>query len=313
MGRESPRDALNWLKGNPPLSELMERYPAIWETAGRELVSVMEGGDVQALSEYARRTKADGDLWAKRIRASRSNPKVIETALPRLIQSRMARLALEKCNLAAATGKASGKIRFNLVNGLIVQKLLFHHDLVRKPVSLKWFRFWWPVLTQKRFLMPLVQPKGIYCFYTRELIAALAAMMSGRSCLEIAAGDGTLTRFLHDAGMNIRATDDYSWSHAIHYPEEVSRLSAREALAECKPQVAVCSWPPPGNGFERHVFSTSSVELYVVIGSRYRFASGNWDAYSSQNNFEWKENAGLSRLVLPRELDSSVLIFQRKA
>jgi len=290
----------------------MERYPAIWETAGQDLVSAMETGNAQALSDYARRAKAEADLWAGRIRASRSNPKVIETGLPRLIQSRMALLALEKCNLAAATGKASGKIRFNRVNGHIIQNLLFHHDLVRKPVSLKWFRFWWPLLTQKRFLMPLVQPKGIYCFYTRDLIAALAAMMRGHLCLEIAAGDGTLARFLRNAGVDIRATDDYSWGHAIHYPEEVSKLGAREALAQIKPQAVVCSWPPPGNGFERYVFSTSSVVLYVVIGSRYRFASGDWDAYSAQNTFEGKPDACLSHLVLPPELDSSVLIFQRK-
>jgi hypothetical protein len=290
----------------------MECYPAIWESAGRDLVSAMETGNAEALGDYARRAQSEAALWAGRIRASRSNPKVIETGLPRLIQSRMILLALEKCNLAAATGKASGKIRFNRVNGCIVQNLLFEHDLVRKPVSLKWFRFWWPLLNQKRFLMPLVQPKGIYCFYTRELIAALAAMMHGLLCLEIAAGDGTLARFLRDAGVDIRATDDHSWSRAIQYPEEVSKCGAREALAQIKPQAVVCSWPPPGNAFERHVFSTSSVVLYIVIGSRYRFASGNWDAYAAQDTFEWKPDASLSRLVLPPELDSSVLIFKRK-
>jgi PAS domain S-box-containing protein len=34
-----------------------------------------------------------------------------------------------------------------------------------------------------------------------------------------------------------------------------------------------CSWPPPGNTFEKAVFETPSVERYVVIGSRHRFAA----------------------------------------
>jgi hypothetical protein len=289
----------------------MARYPAEWQVAGRELAAVMEDGRAQRLNEHSIKAKSEFDHWKERIRNSKGNSKVIESALPLLVRSRMALLALDKCYLAAATGKASGKIRFNLVNGFIIQKLLFSRHLTRKMASLAWFKFWWRWVTQKRLLMPLVQRRGIYCFYTRTLIARLAALVGKRSCLEIGAGDGTLARFLGEHGVRVHATDDHSWSHAVEYPATVERLDARHALVRYQPQVAICSWPPPKNAFERHVFSTRSIETYVVIGSRYHFASGNWDDYAAQSSFGWSEDRHLSACVLPPELEGAVLIFRR--
>jgi hypothetical protein len=313
MSRQSPREQLDWLNGDPPLYDLMERYPADWEIVGRELLSTLRDGRAQTLSVYARKAKSESDLWKSRIRGNKGNAGNLASALPHLVRSRMALMALDKCCLAAATGVASGKIRFNLLNGFIIQRLLFARHLTRKPASLGWFRIWWPLVTQKRILMPLVQPKGIYCFYTRALIRELARRIASRSCLEIAAGDGTLARFLSDAGISIRTTDDHSWSHVIQFPANVEKLDAQQALQRYQPEVVVCSWPPPGNGFERLVFATRSVELYIVIGSRYPFASGDWRAYSAQNSFEWSVDHRLSRYVLPPELDSAVLTFRRKS
>jgi hypothetical protein len=224
----------------------------------------------------------------------------------------MALLAMDQCYQAAATGKAAGKIRFSRMNGYIIQKLLFSRHLTRKPATLKWFHFWWPFVGQKRLLMPLVQPKGIYCFYSKELIEELRILIGDRSCLEIAAGDGTLTRFLSEHGMRIQATDDYSWSHTVEFPEAVERIGAKQALVKYEPQAVICSWPPPGNSFEHRVFAARSVEIYVVIGSRHKFSAGNWDSYEAQDRFEWRLDPRLSSLVIPPELDSAVLVFKRK-
>jgi hypothetical protein len=311
MTRRSTENELAWLNGDPSLHDLMERYPAEWQVAGRELAAAIEDGSAQNLNDFSLKAKSDLELWKGRIRKSRGNARVLESALPHLIRGRMALLALDKCYLAAATGKTSGKIRFNLINGFIIQKLLFSRHLTRKMASLAWFRFWWRWVTQKRLLMPLVQRRGIYCFYTRTLIAKLAVLIGKRSCLEIGAGDGTLARFLGEAGVRVYATDDHSWSHAVQYPASVEKLDARHALEKYHPQVAICSWPPPKNNFESHVFTTRSVETYVVIGSRYHFASGNWEDYAAQNLFEWSEERRLSACVLPPELESAVLIFHR--
>jgi hypothetical protein len=53
------------------------------------------------------------------------------------------------------------------------------------------------------------------------------------------------------------------------------------------------------------------VQLYVVITTRHRFAAGNWDSYAGQTGFTCTEDRRLARLVLPPELDPTVLVFRR--
>lgn len=307
-----PKAEIGWLTANPPLSELMGRYPEEWEKVGNKLHSLLKDGSAEKLNGYAQRAKWMAEMGKDRIRKSRNNPKVIETFLPNLVKSKMWLQALEKCYLSSAFGKTAGRVRFKLINGYIIQKLLFSRHLTREPVSLFWFKIFWPFITQKRILMPLVLPKGIYCFYSRQLIKELATLIGKKPCLEIGAGDGTLSRFLIEAGIEIIATDDYSWGHAISYPRMVERIDAREALQKYQPEVAISSWPPPHNNFEQHVFATASVKRYIVIGSRHKFACGNWEAYVAQNHFEWMEDSRLSNCVIPPELDSAVYIFWRK-
>jgi hypothetical protein len=98
----------------------------------------------------------------------------------------------------------------------------------------------------------------------------------------------------------------------VHYPDSIVKRDAREALRVYAPEVAICSWPPAGNDFERRVFKTRSVQIYIVIGSRHQFAAGNWNDYQRQSAFTFEEEEALSRLVLPPELGSAVYIFRRK-
>lgn len=304
VARSKPEEVRRWLEGKPSLDELRDAYPADWEVVERDLADVVSSGDTEQLKAYVE-SLARG--------ASRGTREPEPVRVRAELRRRMAATAIEQLSLAAAAGVQTGdRIRFNLLNGFAAQKLLFKHDLERKPVSLPWFRIVWPLLWQRRFLMPLVGPKGIYCFYSKPLIAALAELIGNRSCLEIAAGDGTLTRFLRDVGTNIVATDDHSWSHSVRYADVVAKEEASVALRRRQPQVVVCSWPPAGNRFERHVFETSSVELYVMIGSRHLFAAGNWQDYEHQSRFEFAEYPRLSRLVLPPELDAAVYVFRRK-
>jgi hypothetical protein len=48
-----------------------------------------------------------------------------------------------------------------------------------------------------------------------------------------------------------------------------------------------------------------------MIGSRFQFAAGNWKSYEIQKKFSWRTDPELSALVLPPELESTVLVFQR--
>jgi len=303
---------MEWLHSMPTLDELRAEYPEVWKVVQREIAEVVAGGTVAGLQAYLKRSTSDAGLLAKKLQKSRGDKNVVEATLLQLVRNRMTHLAIRQHLVSEATGIEKGKVRFNRLNAFIAQKLLFRDGLERKPVSMFRFGLLWPLIWQKRLLMPLVQPEGIYCFYSRPLIESLALLIDSRPCLEIAAGDGTLSRFLADRGVTITATDDYSWNHEVRYPEHVIRRDAGDALREHAPEVVLCSWPPAGNSFERQVFRTKSVQMYIVIGSRHRFATGNWEEYTLQTAFDFEEDTRLSGLVLPPELDAAVYVFRRK-
>jgi hypothetical protein len=310
--------------GTASLEELKAAYPEEWERTGRALVEALAPGKAVGAAQFLARTRAEAAPWRARLGSSGQNPRVIAAALPVLVRERMAQLAVKEVVDGVAAVRASGRtssdlvpqtLRFGRWSGTLVQALLFRRGLERKPVSLAWFRALWPLVTQKALLMPLCEPKGIYCFYSRPLLAGLARLVREvpGPALEIAAGDGTLARFLTGAGATVHATDDHSWSHAISFPAEVERVEASAALQRHSPAVVLCSWPPAGNGFERRVFRTPSVRRYIVLTTRHRFAAGNWPAYDeAAASFDRRLDEPLSRLVLPPEIDPAVLVFDRR-
>lgn len=302
----SEREARAWLEQQPSLTELQEAYPQEWSVVQRELAEIVPRGNLEELKAYVRQ------IAAPPATAGRKPVRGLDAALGAEVRRQMAAAAIKQLSLSAATGVHEGRVRFNLVNGWLAQKLLFESGLRRKPVSMPAFRMLWPLLWQRRFLMPLVGPRGIYCFYSKPLVKRLVEMIDGRPVLEIAAGDGTLSRFLADAGADITATDDHSWRD-VKFGGDVVRQDAREAVRTRQPAVVICSWPPAGNDFEREVFTTGSVELYVVVASKHRFATGNWEAYEEQTAFAFAEDPALSKLVLPPELDAAVYVFSRRA
>jgi hypothetical protein len=293
------------------LEWLTEEFPEEWKEVGGKLVEATGTHRAEVLEAFVRSMQEAAQPHRLRVEKSGKNPQVLAAAMPHLVRARMAVLATQQALRAAAMG-GSGRRRFGLWSGFIVQQLFFAKGLQRKLVSMRAFRWFWPLVTQKRLLMPLVQQRGIYAFYSRELILALDKMIDGRKTLEIAAGDGCLSAFLNQAGCEVRATDDHSWTRNIRYPESVERLDAVSALAQQQPEVVLCSYPPPKNIFEAAVFATASVSLYLVITTRHKFAAGDWDAYEKQTNFEMQADNNLSRLILPPEIDPVLLVFRRK-
>ena len=312
MTADRHRETLRWLQTKPTLKQLCAAHPQQWRQAQAELAAIIAAGRPEDLKRHMEDSARKCAAAVRTLQAGRTAPGRQDGAVAQLIRDRMTQLTIKNHLIGAATGVTTGRLRFNLVNGFLAQRLLFARGLERKPVSLFWFRLVWPLIWQKRRLLPMVETKGIYCFYSRALIEALAALIGPRSCLEIAAGDGTLSRFLAAAGVAITATDDYTWAHTLNYPATVIRQEAGEALAARAPEVVVCSWPPAGNPFERQVFTTPSVELYIVIGSRHQFAAGNWQEYRRQTDFSFAVDENLGRLVLPPELHSAVYLFRRK-
>ncbi|MEH3053469.1 MAG: hypothetical protein PGN13_05580 [Patulibacter minatonensis] len=306
--RPSPKQIRAWLTTEPSLTELRERYPLEWGTVEREMGAVLDTEDRNELMAYAQRV-ASGAATPASARAATPG---LEPRVAAAIRQRMAAEAIKTLSLRAATGVSSGSVRFGDRQGKAIQGLLFEGGLTRKPVNLRKFRLMWPLLSERRKLMPLVQPQGIYCFYSDALVRELASLIGGRDCLEIAAGDGTLSRFLRARGVTVHATDDHSWKD-VTFPEDVEHLDAVAALRARAPQVVLCSWPPAANGFEAEVFRTASVELYVVIGNRQFSGWGDHAAYAEQQGFTLRVDERLASLVLPPELESVVYVFERSA
>ena len=303
---------MKWLQSKPSLEDLGIEFPELREAVRQEIAQLVAGGNLAELPAYLKRMSQIEKSLGKKHVVGRGDKKIAAALVLQAVQTRIAHLLIKQHLVSEATGIEKGKVRFNLFNGFFAQRLLFADGLVRKPVSLFWFRMLWPLLWQRKLLMPLVQPEGIYCFYSRQLVDALAVLIASRACLEIAAGDGTLTRFLADSGVKITATDDHSWKNEVNYPEFVAKRDANEALREYSPEVVLCSWPPAGNTFERQVFRIRSVQMYIVISSRHRFAAGNWEDYRQQSSFDFEEDEELSSLVIPPELDAAVYVFRRK-
>ncbi len=308
----SPEQRLLFLQQNPNFSQLCAACPAQWQAVREELEGVFARQDAAEIKALIRQSSTRIDYHAHFLSGERHGRAFAELVSQQERQ-RLIELALRQYAFSVATGVSQGKVRFNLWNGLIAQRLLFERDLVRKPVSMQRFKWTWPLISQKHLLMPLVAKRGIYCFYSQELIAGLAQLIGQQPCLEIAAGDGTLSRFLRQQNVDITACDDFSWRQVVDYPADVLQLDASAALKRFPSKVVVCCWPPAGNTFEKQIFRQREVQTYIVIGSRSRFITGNWDEYQAQSTFDWQERRDLSQSVLPPELGAGVWVFQRKA
>lgn len=294
---------------------LVQEYPEFVEIVTKEFSTINENSNQEDIMNIINLHKSKAKFAIDKINKSGKSLNAMNTFLPDIIKARIAIYMLEQFYHAAKTAKDSdkpAKTRLGYWDGMLLQKMLFQKDLVRKPASLFWFRIVWRMIRDKNLLMPLVNERGIYCFYTKELIRKLSELSGNTTCLEIAAGDGTLTRFLREKGINCLATDDYSWEHYIKYPEFVEKLEAGDALKKYQPETVISSWTPPNNTFEKHIFQTDSVNTYVVIGSKNHLGSGNQEVYQNQDSFHMEYSEELSGLIIPPSQNNAVYIFRRK-
>lgn len=299
-----PAAVAEWLRTRPSLAELRAAYPREWQRVEAQVAQLVRQGDPERLTRRLQELSAP-------VRTSSGRMKDRASLVSETVQRHMLAEALRQASSASQTGVTQGKLRLGKVNGTILQWLLFSEGLRRKAASASLVRLVWPMLSQRERLMPLVTPRGIYCFYSRSLIRGMARLIGDRPSLEIAAGDGVLSGLLGAQGVNITATDDQSWE-IDGRQDDVRLIEATRALRKYHPEVVVCCWPPPGNTFERKVFSTPSVQMYILITSRHEAAAGDWAAYRAQDDFDQTEDARLSRAVLPPGSDGVVHVFRRR-
>jgi len=144
-----------------------------------------------------------------------------------------------------------------------------------------------------------LDPRGpLYLLPTRELVRALAARVRAlrpRRVLEVAAGDGFLSRLLSEAAPEIEviASDSGVWSdpRARMSPRErlelagvavpgvrpgpaVLRLEALAAIRKTRPDLVLACWLPPGGLLERLI--RAPVRYLLEIGAKDGVTPGAW-------------------------------------
>ena len=90
-----------------------------------------------------------------------------------------------------------------------------------------------------------------YCLLSYDWLEPLAQWIGARKCLEIMCGSGALSKGLQDCGVDIRATDDYSWDKAHSTAwfrntwTQVEQLTALQAIEQYggESELILCSWP----------------------------------------------------------------------
>ncbi|WP_374314107.1 hypothetical protein [Dongia sp.] len=297
---------LKYLNTSPSLEALQERYPEEWKAAEVELAAAIRDKDKARLDELMRPLH---NVEAPRKRTQPITKQESRDLQGKLVRQRMSAISIERYLKTSLHGSKSQ--HFSVLDRILLRILFFGPGRSRKLVSPVLFRLLWPRFRQKNLLMPTAEANGIYCFFTSATISALAGLMREGSCLEVGAGDGFLSARLKEEGVDIKATDDFSWAGKIENVGEVEQLDAAAAVAKYKPSTVLCCWPPAQNRFEQSVLEEPSVRRYIVIGSIHKALAGNWPLYQAQKAFSIRRDADLSASMPPLEAGGAVYIFDR--
>jgi hypothetical protein len=173
----------------------------------------------------------------------------------------------------------------------------------------------------------------LYFFPTAPFLRALAARIracGARRVVEVAAGDGFLSRALARAApdLEIIATDSGAWERpearmsakerralrkqdvaGLALGDDVRRLEARDAIQQLKPDLVLACWLPPGPALARLIKSNVRQVLEIGAGSG---ITGDARCWRFEHEFcDELERAARCRLdERPRkELHSTVTLY----
>jgi hypothetical protein len=302
------------LNGGYSKNEVAGMFPDEWQNIEKQLEVLFSSNDPNKINDYVNKVKRVTEQWKIRAAKSGNNPSMVRMAFPYLLRGKIVFMAMEE-HMQGILRKAneSRKDTLGFFSSLIVHRVMRLTELTRRPLALGFLNRCWRFVADKRTALALLGKKGMYCVYTKEFVALLKKELKGRRVLEIGAGNGLMARFLKQEGVDIVATDDYSWLDKIVYGDNVEKLAAADALAQHQPEVVLVSWPPPNNDFEKHVFKTPSVKTYIVVGCSLEAATGNRKSYSAAEKiFRLERSEVLAAALFPAEIKSEVLIFNRK-
>lgn len=107
----------------------------------------------------------------------------------------------------------------------------------------------------------------------KELVDRIHEILSGLnpSCLvEVCSGTGKLAYWLNKRGLDVRATDNYTFifnSGAITHIDFVEKLNHKEALQKYNPDVVLLCWPPENSSIPIDIIDYPSVRYLLHLGN----------------------------------------------
>lgn len=127
--------------------------------------------------------------------------------------------------------------------------------------------------------------------FAENWVKPLAKWIGNRPCLEIMAGSGYLSYALNKYGVNIKATDNYSWQKKLDMTQKyyrVENMDAVEAVLKYGKDVkfVICSWPYMDNTAFRALMAMERVNFncrMIYIGEGYAGCTAD------DNFFEYQE------------------------
>lgn len=117
--------------------------------------------------------------------------------------------------------------------------------------------------TRERYFM--------FAIVTRDWVNELARWIGDRKCLEIMAGAGWLAKALNEAGIDVIATDDLSWTyHAKPEKKHVFPIENLNAITAVNTHqdadVLIVSWPYMDNDVVEAIAAWGNEKPIVYIG-----------------------------------------------
>jgi hypothetical protein len=287
-----------------------QNFQKEWKYADSRAVELMKSLPPDKLAEAIKSMEQSLNQKRNTLKSGNQGPKTMKKILLSAVDDRL--LLYQIHSKLKTLVKHISAEKISKLDLWIAHKLFFNRYSVRRCPRLGIAKLVWRGIKNKGAIANLLLEHGIYCVYTREFISGLARLLKPYGkILEVAAGDGALSSELGMTGIKVHSTDNKSWDKNIRYPDRVEERDASAALKIYGPQAVLCSWPPSGNAFEKHIFETTSVELYIAVVSLHEYAAGNFADYKKQSTFSMEEDADLCADLFPPESQHRVLIFRR--
>lgn len=127
---------------------------------------------------------------------------------------------------------------------------------------------------------------NVFQLWNRQYIEGLVELLKPLPgpYLEVGAGDGVLSHWLREYGINYIATDNFSWKIEAVHP--VEGLSVGEAIEKYHPRTAIASWAILEGTVDRPLFEAQIPNIITIGESNGGACGAIWDGYPERLGYE---------------------------